>query len=138
MADIERLSILLTTSDDSGSGTDGDVYVGIAGREFYLDTNADDFERGAQRTYVVGLDANVKHAGQNDPRKPQLRVEDIDRFPVYVRFAGKARGDNWRLENVFITINDVSFPQYERRDEITMGTRATSVLHLFKHQDPIL
>src|SRR3954469_4107763 len=86
MANITTIQFALQTADVAGAGTDGDVYLGFCGREFSVDTSADDFERDSSRTYPFGEGANVQHAGQNDPRLPQLRTENIDRFPVYVRF----------------------------------------------------
>ncbi len=138
MAAITTLSINIQTGTDSGADTDGDVYVGLGGREFYLDTSADDFERGSSRTYVLGQDSNVLEKAFNDPRKPQLREEDLDLFPVYIRFVGRARGDNWRLKGGSITINNILFPRYQippAFEGIWMGTRASSVFFIPKHID---
>lgn len=137
MAAITKISINITTSSDSNSGTDGDVYVGFCGREFYLDTSADDFERGSSRSYVCGDGANILSKPLNDPRSPPLQDTDIDRFPVYVRFVGKSRNDNWKVQRVNVSYNDQLFPQYELllRDGIWMGTHATSVVFIKKHTD---
>lgn len=142
MANINTITILLNTGDQSGAGTDGDIYVSICGREFYLDTNADDFERNSSRQYVLGQGANTLHATNNDPRKPQIRDEDVDRFPVYIRFNPRSRGDNWNLERAAIHINESTLPLYdsslEREDGIWMGTRSTLFFYLRKHIDPVL
>lgn len=105
MADITRIDVRLVTSNRSGAGTDGDVYIGVAGREFNLDTTANDFERGSDRTYVLGVGANIKNASRNDPRNPQLDTDDVDRFPVYLRFEPRGSGPNWNLERLDITVN---------------------------------
>ena len=47
MAQIESIQVNIETGDESGGGTDGSIYVGVGGREFHLDTSADDFERGS-------------------------------------------------------------------------------------------
>ncbi len=41
MVDINSVHVNIQTGSVSGGGTDGDVYVGFAGREFRLDTSAD-------------------------------------------------------------------------------------------------
>jgi len=138
MANISKLSINIQTASASGASTDGDVYIGLCGREFYLDTSANDFQSGSSRTYILGQGANVREAANNDPRSPQIREEDIDRFPVYVRFVGENRGDNWRLGGASITINDRSFPSYQLVPAfggVWMGTRATGIFFIPKHVD---
>ena len=45
MAQIESIQISINTGKESGGGTDGDIYLGVAGREFHLDTSADEEER---------------------------------------------------------------------------------------------
>jgi len=102
---IERIDVRLVTSTQNGAGTDGDVYVGVCGREFYLDTDADDFERASDRTYTFGTGANVNFAGSNDPHSPyQLFTENLERFPVYIRFEPESRNDNWQVELVEVTV----------------------------------
>ncbi len=138
MAAITTLSINIQTGTDSGADTDGDVYVGLGGREFYLDTSADDFERGSSRTYILGDGSNIKEAALNDPRKPQLFDENLDLFPVYIRFDGRSRSDNWRLKGAGIIINDGTFPRYQLPPAFSgvwMGTRATSIFFIPKHSD---
>jgi hypothetical protein len=49
MTAIMQIRVQLNTGTPSGAGTNGDVYLGICGREFHLDTSADDFERSAKR-----------------------------------------------------------------------------------------
>ena len=98
MADIQSIRSYIWTSTDDNSGTDGDVYLGIGGREFCLDTPHDDFEAGRAVTAVVGADTTgngVSNAAMNDPRTPyQLRTQSLDRFPVYLRIDGN---DHWKV-----------------------------------------
>ncbi len=139
MASIKKISININTASDSGAGTDGDVYIGFCGREFFCDTTADDFERGSSRTYVFGEGSTVLNASLNDPRSPQLQDSDIDQYPVYVRFVGGSRSDNWKLQRVVVTYNDQLLPMYElllaRGAGIWMGTRTTGIVFLKKHVD---
>ena len=139
MATINTISVLLNTGDVSGAGTDGDVYVGIGGREFHVDTSADDFERNSSRTYVLGQGANIENATFNDPRKPQVFVEELDQFPVYIRFNPRTRDDNWNVVRVEITINGATFPRYqsllEEEGGIWMGIRSGLVFYPRKHID---
>jgi hypothetical protein len=46
--------VRLKTRDEDGAGTDGDVYLGIGGREFQIDkSDRNDFERGDDATYIL-------------------------------------------------------------------------------------
>jgi hypothetical protein len=42
--------------------------------------------QGGTDTFVFGAGANVHHADRNDPRVPQLTLDDVDRCPTCVRF----------------------------------------------------
>ena len=86
MPAITRMDVRIVTGNRAGAGTDGEVYAGICGREFYLDSAVDDFEQGSDRTYTLGLGANINYAGYNHPRSPQLDTVDLDDFPKYIRF----------------------------------------------------
>ena len=140
MTAIRKLTISVSTSSQSGAGTDGDVYVGFCGREFFLDSSADDFERNSSKTYILGEGSNILNRQFNDPRVPQLQDTDIDLHPVYIRFVGNSRGDNWNLQRASISFNDQLLPLYElllARDGIWMGTRASGVAFLKKHNDGV-
>jgi len=133
---ITTFSVQLITGDRSGAGTDGDVYIGIAGREFYIDSSRsadDDFERGSDRTYVFGAGSNVRFHNENDPRSPyQIFVEDIDVVPAYIRFVPQDRTDNWNLEEVTVIVNNgdaklqalgaLSSPAGSPQDNLWLGT----------------
>jgi hypothetical protein len=143
MTKINTIKVNIETGDLSGAGTDGDVYVGVAGREFFLDTTRDDFERGSSRQYVLGSGSNVNNAGVNDPRKQNLLVEAVDFFPVYIRFQPESRGDNWQLQRAVLTLNEDFFPQWDSAgivfadpaQGIVLGVRAGLVVHLPRHAD---
>ena len=96
---------IVISGNVSPPGTDGDVFLGIGGREFRLDTTADDFENFSDRTYILGSGANVNNPLINDPRLPQLDTDLLDRTPVYIRFAPENRNDHWDLERVRVTVN---------------------------------
>ena len=97
MAQIESIHVNIETGDESGAGTDGSIYVGVCGREFHLDTSADDFEHGSSHEYVLGAGSDVVNPAVNDPRKQFLQTEDVESFPIYVRFEPNNSGDNWNL-----------------------------------------
>jgi hypothetical protein len=136
---ITSIQFQLITADQSGAGTDGDVYLGVAGREFYVDTTADDFERGSARLYIFGDGANNINPGDNDPRDHNLHIENVDSFPVYVRFEPRSRNDNWIVQRAEVSFNDNLFPRWDtasiisQRVGIVMGTRSTLFLHIPKH-----
>jgi hypothetical protein len=82
MSAINRIELRLRTGDRQDAGTDGDVFLGLAGREFNVDTTSEDFERGNDRTYIFGEGANVLRPPENDPRTPmQTDTSTSDAFP---------------------------------------------------------
>ncbi len=127
---------------ESGGGTDGSIYVGVCGREFHLDTSDDDFEHGSSHEYVLGAGSDVVNPAVNDPRKQVLLTEDVESFPIYVRFDPNNSGDNWNLARAEMSFNDDFFPRWEttsfisEADGIWLGQRSRNVVHLRKHQDP--
>ncbi|MEU2675244.1 hypothetical protein ABZ622_42025 [Streptomyces sp. NPDC007164] len=105
MTDITQVSVQLWTATEAGAGTNGFVYIGVAGREFHVDSSRDDFESGDNYTYVFGIGANVLDSARNDPRLPRLDTDDADRYPVYLRFEGVDNDDAWCLEGVTVVVN---------------------------------
>lgn len=129
MAAINKIDVTITTADVADAGTDGNVYLGICGREFNLDTSANDFERHSTRTYVLGTGSNVLNKAKNDPTNPQLDSADIDDLPKYIRIEG---GSSWDLISVCVQVDDgtsygINFPK-----GIWLGTSSGKVVHLKK------
>ena len=141
MAQIESIQVSIETGDESGAGTDGSIYVGVCGREFHLDTSADDFERGSSHLYVLGDGSDVVNPAVNDPRKQFMQTEDVESFPIYVRFEPNDSGDNWNLARAEMSFNNDLFPRWETTtfvsitDGIWLGQRSGNVVHLRKHLD---
>jgi len=141
MANIARIDVRLLTGTKNGigsegPGTDGDVYIGIAGREFFIDTTADDFERGADKNYVLGDGANVNFREFNDPREPQLSTDDLGKFPVYLRFEPGGSNPDWNVERVRVTVNpgrsEIRFDNVRLAGlpDIWLGQRMGKTVHL--------
>jgi hypothetical protein len=105
MAKIEVITVRVKTGTQSGAGTDGDVYIGVAGREFYVDSEDQDFEVGGDRTYRFGAGPSVLHPDRNDPRKPQLSTQDVEQCPVYMRFEPLRKDAPWNVSMVSLTVN---------------------------------
>jgi len=143
MTNLNSIQLHIQTAGASDASTDGDVYLGIAGREFFVDSSIDDFQQGDGRTYVFGSSANVLNAADNDPRRPQLQVEDIDRHPVYLRFVPTGSTDKWKLQRADVSINGRILPIYDTASFIPnspsggiyLARRAGLTLHLRRH-DP--
>ena len=110
MTFLNKIRVSITTGRDAGAGTDGSVYLGLAGREFRCDTSSDDFERGATRDYIFGDDANIQRPHDNDPRKPPLQDADVDTYPAYIRYGG---GSPWLLAGAQVFIEDEAMPRFE-------------------------
>jgi PLAT/LH2 domain len=105
MSAISAIDVRVATSAGSGAGTDGEVYVGVAGREFYIDRSGqDDFEAGSDTTYHLG-DSSMTNRAQNSPTNPPLDTADLFKFPVYLRFEPEGSDPEWHLEGVRVTVN---------------------------------
>ena len=141
MPRINSIQLHIQTGDQSGAGTDGDVYLGICGREFFIDTTRDDFERGSGREYILGEDANINYAADNDPRTQTLFTENVASFPVYIRFQPQSRTDKWQLMRADVRFNGSLHIDWdtvnvlEPTEGIWLGVRLGLVLHLqnFSH-----
>ncbi|GGR41550.1 hypothetical protein [Streptomyces roseolus] len=101
MSDITKIVGKIWTADIADATRVGtsSAYLGIAGREFVLDTPGSDLQQGQYQEFVFGQDANVSEAEYNDPRKPQLTSADLDRYPACIRYAGT---DGWCLERATV------------------------------------
>ena len=138
MPQINIIELHLATGSLSGAGTDGDVYLGLCGREFSIDSTSDDFQGGSSRTYVLGEGANIRNAEVNDPRRQQLFTENVPNFPVYIRFQPRDRGDNWQLQRADVRFNGslhidwdtVPFVVNTEEEGIWLGVRSGLFVHL--------
>jgi hypothetical protein len=135
----------IITGDVDGAGTDGDIYLGIGGREFRLDSREDDYERGSWREYVLGtapLESNlappqirVRNWDRNDPTlRFLLDTNDLPRTPVYIRFEPQGAYDNWNLffaaALVYAGTFCVGYAPPETFNDLWLGQASGKVLHL--------
>ena len=129
MADIFSFTVHIVTTDVENAGTNGDVYLGICGREFFIDSSANDFERGAEAIYKFGSGANILNKDLNDPRKPQLRTEDLGKFPVYIRFEPIGASPDWNFSLVNVEIGGTGFFVLHRKG-MWLGRKAGKICFL--------
>jgi hypothetical protein len=54
MAQVTGILCQVLTGNVDGAGTDGSVYLGLGAREFCMDSHANDYERGSDRSYIMG------------------------------------------------------------------------------------
>ncbi|CAL9676918.1 hypothetical protein [Streptomyces sp. enrichment culture] len=107
MSEITQIKAHVMTADVEHAATGAWIYLGVGGREFVLDlAGKSDFAQGADDTYVFGDGANVENAQYNDPRTPPLDTDDLQYFPVYLRFESSQSGAAWCLEWVLVTVNE--------------------------------
>ncbi|MER5297434.1 hypothetical protein ABT382_36295 [Streptomyces pharetrae] len=107
MADITQIKAYVYTADEAHASAEGNVYLGIAGREFLLRKQGQDttHQQGEKYTYVLGQDSNVADARYNDPTTPPLDTDDLDHYPVYLRLEPSGLEPAWCLEWVDVTVN---------------------------------
>ncbi|MFE9360291.1 hypothetical protein ACFYPB_40335 [Streptomyces olivaceoviridis] len=118
MADITQIRVTVHTADAEYAGTADWVYLGLAGREFALNSGADeDLATGAKVCFVLGEDntdeADIKikpvlDPERNDPRLPQLDTSDLDRYPAYIRCTQSGSRPEWCLELVHVEARTAS------------------------------
>jgi hypothetical protein len=133
-APITMIELHLFTANRDGAGTDGDVFLGVGGREFFVDSAAtalNDFERGRDYTYRFGDRANVMRADQNDPRSPwQLTSDDLKQAPKYIRLAS---GGDWDVEQADLHVTYGSFfyddKRLERNAHLWLGKKRGTILY---------
>lgn len=140
MAAITKVEAYVFTAENDGGGTDSYVYLGLGGREFALDTTADDFQKGATQTFVLGEDGNVVNPATNDPRRPQLDTSDLHLFPVYLRIEPSGSEPDWCVERAIVTVNPgqdslakydfLSLAGTEAHQKIWLGASHGKALHL--------
>lgn len=118
MVKVDTIFIRLKTKDVENAGTDGDVYLGIGGREFQINkSDRDDFERGDDATYILGdrpitppengIDIS---SWANNPKDPYIiKTENLNMFPVYIRLENADSVSSvWHLDYVEVRVNPES------------------------------
>jgi len=132
---VTRIELRLVTGNRTDAGTDGNVVLGLGGREFFVDSQGDvnDFEKNSDRTYVFGSGANVNRPTENDPRNPwQVDSNDIGRDPRYIRFEPGGGGD-WNLERAevraFFTNSTVTLSRLDGGAHLWLGARRGEILY---------
>ena len=135
MTALGKIRVEIETGRGHGSGTDGNVYLGIAGREFRCDTSADDFERGSTKEYVFGPpNSNVTKRDHNNPYSPPLQVEEADIFPAYIRFA-QGGNSKWQFAGAKVFLNSDADPHFIAdlgTDPLWMGDDCGCIYYLRK------
>ena len=137
MADIIKIEVQCWTKSGNDSGTDDHVYLGLGGREFCLDTSANDFESGSNQIFILGDGSNLNDASKNDPRNPKLNTADLSTFPEYIRKSGAQKSkddDGWYVERVNVTVNpgssEIKYSRLAGRDALWLSNESGRMLYL--------
>ena len=106
MSSISKVTVTVATGDLDGAGTSGEVYLGLGGMEFKLDSvDVADFDRDSERTYILGDEfgsfastdqstlQTFAHSSRNDPR--MTTMERVARHPVYIRLHPVGNAGDW-------------------------------------------
>ena len=152
MSKVTGILCQILTGNVEDAGTDGNVYLGIGGREFRLDSRADDFERGSWREYALG-ELNVSGAvpvnnkQYNDPRIGlPLDTINLTRSPVYIRHEFSGSSGSWNLRFAAALVYDpnfvVGFTPPRDFDNLWLGMPMGQVLFLtdayWRDEQPLL
>jgi len=132
MVAITTITLTLATKNIANGGIDsGNVYLGICGREFRIESaieDDDDFQRGSRWTYILGDDPppgtlddespplirNIHNTTEGNKNTPTINypLDTVSLvgpgalnfgFPVYVRL--DPEDDNWALEYARCSVN---------------------------------
>ena len=128
MVTIQKIVFRIRTADIEDAGTDGEVYIGFCGREFHVGSSYEDFERGAVRSYTAGMSAeagevNLSNDTLNNPSaNPSLNSEDINFYPVYIRFEPIGRYDHWYVQYISVSAAGVKYEALEPEDDTNIYT----------------
>jgi len=144
MAKITGILCQIITGNVANAGTDGNVYLGLGGREFLLDSTANDFERGSWREYVMGLgpvqplpppQVQVNNKDKNDPQLGfPLDTVNLGLSPIYIRFESVDLKDTWNIHAAAALVYAPNFvvgytPPVEF-DNLWMGNASGKALYL--------
>ena len=120
MAIVKGIMVLISTRNIDNAGTDGSVYLGLGGREFHVDSSADDFERNSKAAYIFGevnedtapyVRRPVSNPQFNDPRGPfHLYTENLDLTPAYLRWEQGGNNADWSWTTLRRGCSAVSAP----------------------------
>ena len=103
---VRRIDVRIRTANVNGAGTDDGTYISLGGREFRLDhPGVNDLEKGTDSVFIFGEATNVNNGSQNDPRHPQLTIENVRTFPIYIRKEPDKPNGEWAIQSVTITLN---------------------------------
>ena len=145
MAKITSILCEIITGRVSGASTDGNVYMGLGGREFRLDSTQDDYQSGSLRDYILGgapfgsnlssPQIRVQNKDQNDPRKGfPLDTSDLSLTPVYIRFEPEGPSDNWNVNFaavlVYATTFVIGYTPPAGFDNLFLGQAMGKILYL--------
>jgi hypothetical protein len=108
----------LHTFDGKDAGTDDEIYLGMwgkaGGREFPLSSSSiDDFERGSDVAYLLGLDLGFgftpvhpdrsKPAQANDPARVPIDLHSIEYVYLRKQAYGTGAGDDtWQIQSITV------------------------------------
>lgn len=106
MPQIKRIEVHIRMARVPGSRPDGDLYIGVGGREFGVALKRDDLLPEEVLVYAFGENPSpLKNAEKNDPSGQRLTTETLRDYPVYARYEPDGKKDNWCIEDLRIVVN---------------------------------
>ena len=137
MANINQIRVKVKTGNKGVvSGTSGDVYLGIGGREFHLAIyGGKDFRAGETEEFILGEETNIGvFPDDNDPRSPyQMVTESLTKNPLYVRFEPTSPDGRWELDEISVTVNpdsdQIAYSALGGQSYLWLNNHGTKILH---------
>jgi len=109
---VDRIIVKIQTGDKSGASTNGMVYLGIGGREFRLNKSGNQFQRGTEDAFTIGVGSNVLKPDKNglplNPSflndSPEIPFNTVSVYPMYIRFEPSNSNDKWNVDRVCVNV----------------------------------
>ena len=142
---VKRIKATLWTGNRDDANTNGDVFLGLGGREFKLDLpSIGELQRNTENTFFLGENPNVVDPNRNDPDQDlHLRQEDLWDFGLpYVRFKGANDKDTWNLEAAVVEVTTSINEKFiwrrmkDSADNLWLGNQSGNVCYLAQIVSP--
>lgn len=112
----DRIVVKIQTGDKPNASTNGKVYLGIGGREFRLNKSGNQFQKGKEDEFLIGVGSNILEPTKNglplnpsfQDNSPEIPFNTIGVYPVYIRFEPSNSNDEWNVDRVYVNVRSSS------------------------------
>jgi hypothetical protein len=132
---VDKIRVSLTTNAQQPKDSNGESFLFIGGREFRINqTDHGDKQPGKEDVVTLGEGSTAVDPTFHDPQKPygtaEPLIEDLDKYPVWLRFDPVDGKDNWHLDRALVEVFAKGDPSNKptKKYEILRGPRTTRLI----------